>query len=191
MLTCSLFLLHSVCFPSQHMRRLPRSCTRLFKSTNDLWSQSYLVPILQFVTMLERYLFHRIQLHEGIIVYSCLCWCLWTYCIQVLYQSDQFLDKNKDYVVAEHQELLSASKCSFISGLFPPPPEETSKSSKFSSIGARFKVSSTFCFLFSPFCYYAWWIFHFYAFYVAATTSSPYGHIKLYRASLYQMCEAK
>jgi len=68
---------------------------------------------------------------------------LWTYGIQVLYQSDQFLDKNKDYVVAEHQELLSASKCSFISGLFPPPPEETSKSSKFSSIGARFKVSST------------------------------------------------
>lgn len=60
--------------------------------------------------------------------------------IQVLYQSDQFLDKNKDYVVAEHQELLSASKCSFISGLFPPLPEETSKSSKFSSIGARFKV---------------------------------------------------
>lgn len=84
---------------------------------------------------------------------------LWT-CgiIQVLYQSDQFLDKNKDYVVAEHQELLSASKCSFISGLFPPPPEETSKSSKFSSIGARFKVSSTFFFLhafFSPSRYYS------------------------------------
>ena len=64
--------------------------------------------------------------------------------IQVLYQSDQFLDKNKDYVVAEHQELLSASKCSFISGLFPPLPEETSKSSKFSSIGARFKVKFTY-----------------------------------------------
>jgi len=61
------------------------------------------------------------------------------YAGEVLYQSDQFLDKNKDYVVAEHQELLSASKCSFISGLFPPLPEETSKSSKFSSIGARFK----------------------------------------------------
>ncbi|KAF7107723.1 hypothetical protein CFC21_108313 [Triticum aestivum] len=61
------------------------------------------------------------------------------YAGEVLYQSDQFLDKNKDYVVAEHQELLSASRCSFIAGLFPPPPEETSKSSKFSSIGARFK----------------------------------------------------
>lgn len=66
--------------------------------------------------------------------------------MQVMYQSDQFLDKNKDYVVAEHQELLSASRCSFIAGLFPPPPEETSKSSKFSSIGARFKVSPLFRF---------------------------------------------
>ncbi|KAL0383589.1 UNVERIFIED_CONTAM: Myosin-11 [Sesamum calycinum] len=66
------------------------------------------------------------------------------YAGEVLYQSDQFLDKNKDYVVPEHQDLLSASKCSFVSGLFPPVPEETTKSSnkssKFSSIGSRFKV---------------------------------------------------
>ncbi|XXG43535.1 hypothetical protein AAC387_Pa01g3541 [Persea americana] len=62
------------------------------------------------------------------------------YAGEVKYQSDQFLDKNKDYVVAEHQELLSASKCSFVSGLFPKTPEETSKSSKFSSIGSRFKL---------------------------------------------------
>jgi len=53
-----------------------------------------------------------------------------------------FLDKNKDYVVAEHQDLLIASKCSFVAGLFPPSPEESSKSSKFSSIGSRFKVFS-------------------------------------------------
>jgi len=59
----------------------------------------------------------------------------------VHYQSDQFLDKNKDYVVAEHQDLLTASKCPFVAGLFPLLPEETSKSSKFSSIGSRFKVS--------------------------------------------------
>lgn len=59
---------------------------------------------------------------------------------QVTYQTEHFLDKNKDYVVAEHQDLLSASKCSFVSGLFPPLPEESSKSSKFSSIGSRFKV---------------------------------------------------
>ncbi|XP_027365893.1 myosin-9-like isoform X2 [Abrus precatorius] len=62
------------------------------------------------------------------------------YAGEVTYQSDQFLDKNKDYVVPEHQDLLSASKCPFVAGLFPPLPEETSKSSKFSSIGSRFKL---------------------------------------------------
>lgn len=60
--------------------------------------------------------------------------------LQVQYQSEQFLDKNKDYVVPEHQDLLGASKCPFVAGLFPPLPEETAKSSKFSSIGSRFKV---------------------------------------------------
>ncbi|XP_019453346.1 PREDICTED: myosin-11-like [Lupinus angustifolius] len=62
------------------------------------------------------------------------------YAGEVTYQSDQFLDKNKDYVVPEHQDLLGASKCSFVAGLFPPLPEESSKSSKFSSIGSRFKL---------------------------------------------------
>lgn len=60
--------------------------------------------------------------------------------LQVTYQTDFFLDKNKDYVVPEHQELLSASKCDFVANLFPPLPEESSKSSKFSSIGTGFKV---------------------------------------------------
>ncbi|KAE8667505.1 Myosin-11 [Hibiscus syriacus] len=62
------------------------------------------------------------------------------YAGDVQYQSEQFLDKNKDYVVPEHQDLLSASKCSFVSGLFPALPEESSKSAKFSSIGSRFKI---------------------------------------------------
>ncbi|KAK4385486.1 Myosin-11 [Sesamum angolense] len=62
------------------------------------------------------------------------------YAGEVQYQSDQFLDKNKDYMVPEHQDLLSASKCSFVAGLFPPIPEEATKSSKFSSIGSRFKL---------------------------------------------------
>ncbi|XP_042004370.1 myosin-17-like [Salvia splendens] len=62
------------------------------------------------------------------------------YAGEVLYMADLFLDKNKDYVVAEHQDLLTASKCSFAAGLFPPSPEESSKSSKFSSIGSRFKL---------------------------------------------------
>ncbi|KAK9684902.1 hypothetical protein RND81_10G241200 [Saponaria officinalis] len=61
------------------------------------------------------------------------------YAGEVQYQSDQFLDKNKDYVVPEHQDLLGASKCSFVAGLFPPVPEAT-KSAKFSSIGSRFKL---------------------------------------------------
>ncbi|KAG5243498.1 myosin [Salix suchowensis] len=62
------------------------------------------------------------------------------YAGEVVYLADQFLDKNKDYVVAEHQDLLTASKCPFVAGLFPPLPEESSKSSKFSSIGSRFKL---------------------------------------------------
>ncbi|XP_022953483.1 myosin-6-like [Cucurbita moschata] len=62
------------------------------------------------------------------------------YAGDVTYQTDLFLDKNKDYVVAEHQALLSASKCFFVSRLFPQLAEESSKSSKFSSIGSRFKL---------------------------------------------------
>ncbi|XP_034900466.1 myosin-9 isoform X1 [Populus alba] len=62
------------------------------------------------------------------------------YAGEVQYQSDHFLDKNKDYVVPEHQDLLGVSKCPFVAGLFPPLPVETSKSSKFSSIGSRFKL---------------------------------------------------
>lgn len=62
------------------------------------------------------------------------------YAGEVNYLADLFLDKNKDYVVAEHQDLLTASKCSFVAGLFPPLPVESSKSSKFSSIGSRFKL---------------------------------------------------
>ncbi|XP_030933805.1 myosin-11 isoform X1 [Quercus lobata] len=62
------------------------------------------------------------------------------YAGEVQYQSDQFLDKNKDYVVAEHQNLLSSSSCSFVAGLFPSVSDEGAKSSKFSSIGSRFKL---------------------------------------------------
>ncbi|KAL3517759.1 hypothetical protein ACH5RR_020348 [Cinchona calisaya] len=61
------------------------------------------------------------------------------YAGDVTYQTELFLDKNKDYVIAEHQDLLNASKCSFVAGLFPPSGEESSKQSKFSSIGSRFK----------------------------------------------------
>ena len=66
-----------------------------------------------------------------------LCWVVG----QVTYQTELFLDKNKDYVVAEHQSLLGSSTCPFVAGLFPKSTDEGSKSSyKFSSIGTRFKV---------------------------------------------------
>ncbi|KAJ9700868.1 hypothetical protein PVL29_006277 [Vitis rotundifolia] len=64
---------------------------------------------------------------------------IYHYAGDVTYQTELFLDKNKDYVVAEHQSLLSASRCSFVADLFPPLPEESSKTSKFSSIGSQFK----------------------------------------------------
>ncbi|KAI7740045.1 hypothetical protein M8C21_006221, partial [Ambrosia artemisiifolia] len=61
------------------------------------------------------------------------------YAGDVTYQSDSFLDKNKDYVVAEHQALMNASKCFFVSSLFPPLAQDSSKASKFISIGSQFK----------------------------------------------------
>ncbi|XP_030951150.1 myosin-15 isoform X1 [Quercus lobata] len=62
------------------------------------------------------------------------------YAGKVTYHTDTFLDKNRDYVVLEHCNLLSSSKCSFVAGLFPLPPEESSRSSyKFSSVASRFK----------------------------------------------------
>jgi myosin-5 len=62
------------------------------------------------------------------------------YAGDVTYQTELFLDKNKDYVIAEHQALLNSSSCSFVASLFPPMSDD-SKQSKFSSIGTRFKVS--------------------------------------------------
>ncbi|KAK9081486.1 hypothetical protein Syun_030810 [Stephania yunnanensis] len=62
------------------------------------------------------------------------------YAGKVAYQTDSFLDKNRDYVVVEHCNLLSSSKCPFVAGLFPALPEESLRSSyKFSSVSTRFK----------------------------------------------------
>ncbi|CAJ1972908.1 unnamed protein product [Sphenostylis stenocarpa] len=62
------------------------------------------------------------------------------YAGKVTYHTDTFLDKNRDYVVVEHCNLLSSSKCPFVSRLFPLLQEESSRSSyKFSSVAARFK----------------------------------------------------
>ncbi|CAM0956684.1 unnamed protein product [Alopecurus aequalis] len=59
------------------------------------------------------------------------------YAGNVTYQTDLFLDKNIDAAVSEHQDLLHASSCPFVSSLFPP--EESTKSTKFTSIGSSFK----------------------------------------------------
>ncbi|KAH7835175.1 hypothetical protein Vadar_023570 [Vaccinium darrowii] len=62
------------------------------------------------------------------------------YAGKVTYQTNTFLEKNRDYVVVEHCNLLSSSECSFIAGLFPSLPDESSRSSyKFSSVSSRFK----------------------------------------------------
>lgn len=62
------------------------------------------------------------------------------YAGKVTYQTNTFLDKNRDYVVVEHCNLLSSSKCPFVAGLFPVLSEESSRSSyKFSSVASRFK----------------------------------------------------
>eukprot|EP00887_Chlorella_sp_A99_P001914 scaffold18.g1914.t1 len=75
----------------------------------------------------------------------------------VTYKTDAFLDKNRDFVVAEHQALLGGSTQSFVAGLFPPDdsadagapgggrtpgprtPGGALSSYKFSSVGSRFK----------------------------------------------------
>ncbi|KAH9321117.1 hypothetical protein KI387_015756, partial [Taxus chinensis] len=62
------------------------------------------------------------------------------YAGEVTYQTDLFLEKNRDYIIVEHNNLLSSSNCAFISSLFPPLPQHFSKSSyKFSSVATRFK----------------------------------------------------
>uniref|UniRef100_A0A1J3FM19 Myosin-15 n=1 Tax=Noccaea caerulescens TaxID=107243 RepID=A0A1J3FM19_NOCCA len=62
------------------------------------------------------------------------------YAGKVTYKTETFLDKNRDYAIVEHCNLLSSSKSPFVAGLFPSAPEESSRSSyKFSSVASRFK----------------------------------------------------
>lgn len=64
------------------------------------------------------------------------------------YKTDNFLDKNRDFVVAEHQALLGGSARPFVRALFPPEADagaggqgggKAMQSYKFSSVGSRFK----------------------------------------------------
>ncbi|GAB2250859.1 hypothetical protein Droror1_Dr00017109 [Drosera rotundifolia] len=87
-------------------------------------------------------LFQNFQSHPRLekAKFSCADFTVSHYAGKVTYQTDTFLDKNRDYIVMEHCNLMSSSKCSFIAGLFPSMPEESSRSSyKFSSVAARFK----------------------------------------------------
>ena len=69
------------------------------------------------------------------------------YAGEVTYQSDNFIDKNKDFVVLDHQTLLAASELGLLAAIFEPKPEPETKAPgrggksamKFSSIGAGFK----------------------------------------------------
>lgn len=132
------------------MKHLRKNCIRHSLTINASASQNYHRPISQSTITLVMYVLLFIKIHRAMYqldwVYSSMSNKLLnlSICFQVTYQTDFFLDKNKDYVITEHQALLSASKCSFVSGLFPPLPEESSKTSKFVSIGSQFKV----CFFF-------------------------------------------
>mmetsp|Transcript_13678 Transcript_13678/g.18752 ORF Transcript_13678/g.18752 Transcript_13678/m.18752 type:complete len:1592 (+) Transcript_13678:330-5105(+) len=62
------------------------------------------------------------------------------YAGEVTYDTLYFLDKNKDFVVMDHQNLFSSSTSNFIRELFPDSEEQSHSSMKFSSVGNRFKV---------------------------------------------------
>lgn len=138
--------------------------------------------------------------------------------MQVTYHTDSFLDKNRDYIVVEHCNLLTSSRCSFVSGLFPLLPEESSRSSyKFSSVATRFKVweSTTFhivlvtrkcIIMIKLYRIYRWlkyfnisfmlliifgWGGGYCLFVFSATTSSTHGDPQVNRASLHTVREAK
>lgn len=132
------------------MKPSQKSYIRLLKIISGSASQSCPGLILLFATMLVMYVakvlkyIYVLYKSEGYAIFAkkskcCSILFLLLSC-QVTYQTEFFLDKNKDYVVPEHQATLTASRCHFVSGLFPPLPEESSKQTKFSSIGARFKV---------------------------------------------------
>ncbi len=63
------------------------------------------------------------------------------YAGSVQYDTLNFLEKNKDFIVLEHQELLGDSKEAFVRGLYPAETDATSgvqSSFKFSSVSSRF-----------------------------------------------------
>ncbi|KAH0901403.1 hypothetical protein HID58_040906 [Brassica napus] len=105
---------------------LPVSCSMFPRSTHETFAQK------MYQTFKDHKHFSKPKLARTDFT---IC----HYAGDVTYQTEQFLEKNKDYVVAEHQALLNASKCTFVSCLFPLLAEDANKKTKFSSIGSRFK----------------------------------------------------
>ncbi len=51
----------------------------------------------------------------------------------VSYRTENFLNKNKDFVVAEHQQLMQNSSVEFVRALFPPEAAEETTPQKVGS----------------------------------------------------------
>lgn len=141
----------AACFQNQRTKHFPTNCFRISGVTNDWRKQNFLKQILPCRIMLARH--DTTDAHWKWYMYFsgflglCVILVLLSSSLnisQVTYQTETFLDKNRDYVVVEHCNLFSSSKCSFVAGLFPSLPEESLRSSyKFSSVASRFKVWST------------------------------------------------
>ena len=66
---------------------------------------------------------------------------------RVLYSTDQLLEKNKDYVVAENAALVASSASAFVRGLLVVPAEDGAEPTmqrrnafKLNSVGAQFRT---------------------------------------------------
>lgn len=135
----SLFVLYSACFLDQLMSHFQWSCSTTVKLILDWRSQNFQRRTLLSLIMLARQVVSRTKLNV-ILCPSNLNEFI-HFILQVTYQTETFLDKNRDYAIVEHCNLLSSSKCPFVAGLFPSAPEESTRSSyKFSSVSSRFKV---------------------------------------------------
>ena len=56
------------------------------------------------------------------------------------YKTDNFLAKNKDFVVAEHQQLMQNSDHPFVRMLFPAEPEAAADGNKVKCVQHRLRV---------------------------------------------------
>ena len=137
---CSLNLVFNyfAAYFRKHMKHLQTNFSRACGPTQDLGRRNSLRQSLQFLTMLARQVVTQTVTNIICLNFKHI---LIFYQMQVNYQTDSFVAKNRDYVVNDHRNLMSSSNSSFIAALFPPLPKESSRPSyKFSSVASRFKV---------------------------------------------------